>query len=124
MRKLIIPSLLLLGGCATVPGFGPPPAMPPQRQALISLELEYVNQFLVPATSYTLLPRCPQPPGMACSDPAVVAQLRTAQGRIHNAIYAARDLIAAAPQADATMLLANARASLHAGEAILPKQGH
>jgi hypothetical protein len=124
MRKLILPGLLLLGGCAALPPVGPPPAIPASRQAVVAMELEYVQKFLAPATAYTLLPRCPQPAAnAACSDPAVVAHLRAAEAKVHAAIYAARDLTDAAPDADASTLLANARASLDAAEAILPKTG-
>ena len=123
MRKLIVPSLLLLGGCAAMPSLGPPPAISASRQAVIAMELEYVQKFLVPAASYTLLPRCPQPAGTTCSDPASVALLRAAQLKVHDAIFAARDLTDAATGADASALIADARLALNAAEAIVPKTG-
>jgi hypothetical protein len=123
MRKLMIASLFLLGGCATLPSPTQPTTMPTSQRAVVTLELDYVHDFLVPATSYTLLPRCPAAADAACSDPVIVARLRTAETKVHNAIYAARDLSDAAPDADVAPLIANARRALDAAETILPKTG-
>ncbi|MGH7075949.1 MAG: hypothetical protein ACREFD_17365 [Stellaceae bacterium] len=82
-----------------------------------------MQKFLVPAAAYTLLPRCPQSAATTCSDPTIVAGLRAAEIKVHNAIYALRDLSDAAPSADASSLIANARAALDSAEAILPKTG-
>lgn len=122
MRKLLLPGLLLLGGCAAIPPIGQP-SMPASQKAVVSLELEYVDKFLAPATAYTLLPRCPQPEHRACSDPTEVARLHDAQVKVHNAIYAARDFTNAAPAADASALLASARTELTSAEAMLPHAG-
>lgn len=118
MRRLALLGMLLLAGCAT-----PPPAVPPisaSQQAVTAIELEYVNKFLVPAAAYSLLPRCPQPVGTACSDPSLVASLRSTQAALHNTIYALRDFSDASPAADATALIANARNRLAAAEAMVP----
>jgi hypothetical protein len=127
MRKWMVSGVLLLGGCAAMPNLVPTPItahLPtPARQAVTAIELEYIQKFLVPSTAYTLLPRCPQPPDIACGDPSLVARLRAAQVKVHDAIYAARDLTDAAPDADASALLADARASLHAAEALVPQTG-
>ena len=116
MRRLAIFGLLLLAGCAA-PRVA---TISPSRQAVTAIELEYVNKFLIPAASYDLLLRCPQPQGVACSDSAIVTKLRDAQMKLHNTIYALRDFTDASPQADATDLIANAQAALGAAEAILP----
>jgi hypothetical protein len=124
MRKPIVPVLLLLSGCAAMPHLAPAPApLSSGQQAVTALELEYVQKFLVPATAYTLLPPCPQPSGTKCSDPARVESLHAAQVKVHNAIYAARDLTDTARDAGASALIANARAALNAAEALVPKTG-
>jgi len=118
MRRLAILGVLLLAGCAA-----PTAIIPASQQAVTSIELEYVSKFLVPATAYSMLPRCPQPDGKACSDPAMVATLRDTQAKLHDAIYKLRDFTDASPQADATTLIANMRAQLAAAEASVPKTG-
>ena len=119
MRRIAILGVLLLAGCAT-------PVVAPvsvSRQAVTQIELEYVNKFLVPAASYQLLPRCPKPAGTACSDAATVARLHETQQHLHNTIYALRNFSDAAPDADASVLIANARTELAAAEAMVPAKG-
>jgi len=108
-------AILLLAGCAA-----PMETISASQQAVTRIELDYVQKFLVPAAAYDLLPRCAQPPGTACGDPATIVQLRAAQRKLHDAIYALRDLTDAAPAADAGTLLANVQASLGGAEALLP----
>jgi len=115
MRRLAVLAMVLLAGCAA-----PMDTISASQQAVTRMELDYVQKFLVPAAAYDLLPRCPQPAGKACSDAAVIARLRAAQRKLHDAIYALRDVTDAAPAADAGTLLANAQASLGAAEALLP----
>ena len=117
MRRFAILGLLFLAGCATP---APVITISASQQAVTSIELEYVNKFLVPAAAYDLMPRCPQPQGPACSDPAIVATLRDTQTKLHNTIYALRDFSDASPQADASALIANARKQLSAAEALVP----
>jgi hypothetical protein len=117
MRRLAIGAVLLLAGCAAPVVVA---TISRSQQAVTAIELEYVNDFLIPAASYDLLPRCPQPQGAACSDAAIVTKLRDTQVKLHNTIYALRDFTDASPQANAADLIANARAALHAAEAILP----
>jgi hypothetical protein len=120
MRRFAILGVLLLAGCAA------PAALPPisvSQQAVTAIELEYVGKFLVPAAAYSLLPRCPKPQGTACSDSALVAKLRDTQMKLHDAIYALRDFSDAAPQADATALIASTRGQLAAAEAMVPAEG-
>jgi hypothetical protein len=110
--------MLLLAGCAT-----PAPSVPPisaSQQAVTQIELEYVNKFLIPAAAYSLLRRCPQPGGTACSDPSAVTNLRATQAKLHNAIYALRNFTDAAPQAEASAQIADVRSQLTAAEAMVP----
>jgi hypothetical protein len=116
MRRYAILGMLLLAGCAA-------PAVTPvsgSEQAVTALELDYVNKFLVPAAAYSLSPRCPQPAGTPCSDPALVASLRATQAKLHDTIHALRDFSDASPQADASALIANAQAQLAAAAAMVP----
>jgi hypothetical protein len=120
-RAAILGVLFLASGCAA-------PAAPivtvsPSQQAVTTIELEYISKFLVPAASYSLLPRCPKPQGTICSDPAIVTKLRDTQVKLHNAIFALRNFSDAAPNADATSQIANTRLELSAAEAILPAKG-
>jgi len=115
MRRLAFLAMLLLAGCAA-----PMETISASQQAITRMELDYVQKFLVPAAAYDLLPRCPQPPGTACGDPATIVQLRAAQRKLHAAIYTLRDLTDASPAADTGVLIANAQASLGAAEALLP----
>jgi len=109
-------ALLLLASCAA-PAATVPPA---SRQAVTQIEIEYVGRFLGPATAYSLLPRCPRRASAACSDPATVAALSDARKRLHDTIIALRNFSDAAPEADATVLIARARRELAAGEALIP----
>jgi hypothetical protein len=93
------------------------------RQAVTEIELEYVQKFLIPATSYDLLPRCPRQPPEACSDLTTIAKLRAAQLKLHDMIVALRDFADASPDVDATALIVSARASLTTAETILPATG-
>lgn len=117
MRRLPIIGLFLLAGCAAPAAVAPTSV---SRGAVTAIELEYVNQFLAPATAYGLLPRCPQPTNVACSDPAMVAELSDTQKQLHDTIIALRNFADASPQADATVLIARARSELRAGEALIP----
>ena len=118
MRRFAIVGVLLLAGCAA-----PMATISRSQQAVTSIELEYTNKFLISAAAYSLLPRCPQPDGKTCSDPALVAKLRDTQVKLHNAIYALRDFSDGSPQADATALIASTRAQLAAAEATVPAKG-
>jgi hypothetical protein len=118
MRRSILLLGLLLAACAA-----PIVATSPSQQAVTAIELEYVQNFLVPAASYDLLPRCPQSSGGACSVAAIVDKLRAAQVRLHDTIYHLRSLSDASPQADAATLIANARGMLAAAEALIPAKG-
>lgn len=117
-RRLTILGMLTLAGCAA-----PAVVVSTSQQAVTTIELEYVNKFLVPATAYSMLPRCPQADGKTCSDAATVARLRDTQATLHDTIYKLRDFSDAAPQADATALIASTRAQLAAAEASVPKIG-
>ena len=120
MRRLVIVAMLLLAGCAA------PAAMTPtssSRQAVTEIELEYVQKFLIPATSYDLMPRCPGQPPKSCSDLTIIAKLRAAQLKLHDMIVALRDFADASPDVDATALIVSARASLATAETILPATG-
>ncbi|HXE17640.1 MAG TPA: hypothetical protein VN632_10450 [Stellaceae bacterium] len=116
-RHLTILGVLAVAGCAA------PVIVSTSQQAVTSIELEYVGKFLVPVTAYSMLPRCPQADGKTCSDPATVAALRDTQRKLHDAIYRLRDFSDAAPQADATALIASTRAQLAAAEASVPATG-
>jgi hypothetical protein len=117
VRRLWIIGLLLLAGCVAPARVAPISA---SRQAVTAIELEYVSKFLTPATAYDLLPPCPQPANAACSDPAIVAALSDRQKKLHNTITALRSFSDASPQADATVLIDEARRQLNAGEALIP----
>ena len=118
MRRLAILGVLLVAGCAA-----PAAIIPASQQAVTSIELEYVSKFLVPTTAYSMLPRCPQADGKACSDPATVATLRDTQAKLHDAIYGCATSPTRRRKPMRRQLIANTRAQLAAAEASVPEDG-
>jgi hypothetical protein len=125
MRAFRVATLAVLlagvAGCAgNAPALSPPPKSGTSQVAAAALAQEYLDKFLTPATAYALSPRCPQPAGAACSDPAIIVKLQAAQKSARRALDAAQHFADAAPTADASGALSAARQALTAAEAIIP----